>query len=93
MSIDAVVPTRFAAHPLLPVRNAGGAGWREHHRADAATARLIEPARGTAPFVTQILAQEVLEAGRFLPRWREGAEAYAAPRPGAALAALVDVTA
>jgi hypothetical protein len=44
-----------------------------------ALVRIIRPVQGSAPFLAQHLAQEVIEDGAYVPRWRERAAAYAQP--------------
>jgi len=57
--------------PVAPAAEAGRRGWS---------------APGTAPFVTQVLAQEVLKSGLHIEPWRQAIDAYeraagaAAPR-------------
>jgi len=85
MSVTAICRAAVAAAPpSLPARAAPQSGW--YGAREDVLVRIIQPVRGSAPFLAQHLAQEVLESGRYLPRWQERAAAYgAAPAPRAQL--------
>lgn len=84
MSVIAVFRAAVAAPPLLPARTAPQSGWGGAR--ESVLVRVIQPVRGSTPFLAQHLAQEILDSGRYLPRWQERAAAYgAAPPPRAQL--------
>lgn len=84
MSVTAVCRAAVAAPPSLPARSAPQSGWGGAR--EIALVRIIQPVRGSTPFLAQHLAQEILDSGRYLPRWQERAAAYgAAPAPRAEL--------
>jgi hypothetical protein len=71
-------PTSFP----FPARTAPGS-WSAVPVSATALARVIQPVRGSAAFLAQHLAQEVMAEGAYVPRWRERDAAYAAPSAAA----------
>jgi hypothetical protein len=89
MSLSAVSRVATTAQFLVPARTAPGS-WSAVGPGTTALVRVIQPVQGSAPFLAQHLAQEVVdERGPYVPRWRERAAAYAPPAPPA----LVDLRA
>jgi hypothetical protein len=88
MSLTAVSWSGPSA-PFLALPRPAARSWSGPPPAATEAVRLIEPVRGSAPFMTQWLAQAMPESGPYVPRWRERAAAYAPPTP----ARLVDLTA
>jgi hypothetical protein len=81
MSLSAVSRVSTSAPFLVPARTAPGS-WSTVGSETTALVRVIQPVRGSAPFLAQHLAQEVVdERGPYVPRWRERAAAYAPPAP------------
>jgi hypothetical protein len=78
MSLAAVGRISATASFPVPARTAPGS-WSTVGAGTAALVRIIQPVQGSAPFLTQHLAQEVLDGGAYVPRWREREAAYAPP--------------
>jgi hypothetical protein len=77
MSLAAVSRVSSSAPFHAPVRTAPST-WSAAAAGAGAFARVIQPVYGSNPFLAQHLAQEVLDTGPYVPRWRERAAAYAA---------------
>jgi hypothetical protein len=83
MSLTAVGRVSSTAPFLVPARTAPGS-WSSVSAGATALVRIIQPVQGSSPFLAQHLAQEVMEGGVYVPRWREREAAYA-PRSAAAI--------
>jgi hypothetical protein len=84
MSLTAVSWSGLSTPLLAPPRPAARA-WSGPGAPLPGLVRLIEPVRGSAPFMAQWLAQETPDSGLYLPRWRERHAAYAPPAPARTL--------
>ena len=76
MSLAAVGRVSLTASYSVPARTAPGS-WSTVGAGAATLVRVIQPVQGSAPFLAQHLAQEVLDEGAYVPRWRDRAAAYA----------------